>query len=573
VPPIPLKSQVHQRTANGRIDAVGGFWPALVAILPDLYSTAHVIRRSTSAGLSRTDTGEQLPGSNGQHGFVAVQDGIDIERFLKTLHARCWLAGFGWMMVGVAGHLLERSIIDRSVGGPERLVFEGAPILDPPLAQDAESRRPAATDGDALDTIAACPPLSVVEKQAFAKLRAEASQQLQTESNTVREAFIARQTQRLMARHTYLSQDAAKRVIERQCRGVLLPDVELPFSDPELAGVIVADVLADPARFDGCVLADPIEGVEYGRTTAMVMRRRDGTPWIYSFAHGRTTYELKFDARAVRSAINQASNPLDVFIKHALAGDLNKVEEKQLLDDAALRAGVGVRIVTAELKSARWQREQELNQERRSRRLAERTDPRPQILNPAIDPSGGAHDSFTMAIAHREKDSSVVLDLLFERKAPFNPTQVTSEIAAMIKSYRCSIVTGDRYAAQWVVEAFAKTGIKYVQSERDRSEIYLDCLPLFTAGRARLIENARMVAQFAALERRTFSTGKDRVDHGRAGHDDVCNSAAGALVLAASRKAPMTISQGLLARARMPTSYANKYPDSARRTRPMKVFF
>jgi hypothetical protein len=189
------------------------------------------------------------------------------------------------------------------------------------------------------------------------------------------------------------------------------------------------------------------------------------------------------------------------------------------------------------------------------------------------DPSGGAHDSFTMAISHREKDGSVVLDLLFERKAPFNPTQVTSEIAAMIKSYRCTQVVGDRYAAQWVVEAFAKVGIKYVQSERDRSEIYLDCLPLFTAGRARLIENARMVAQFAALERRTFSTGKDRVDHGRAGHDDVCNSAAGALVLAASGKAQMIVSSNVLQRASMPTNYAHKYPDSARRSRRMNVFW
>jgi hypothetical protein len=124
-----------------------------------------------------------------------------------------------------------------------------------------------------------------------------------------------------------------------------------------------------------------------------------------------------------------------------------------------------------------------------------------------------------------------------------------------------------------VVEAFAKTGIKYVQSDRDRSEIYLDCLPLFTAGRARLIDSARLVAQFAALERRTFSTGKDRVDHGRAGHDDVCNSAAGALVLAASKKAPMVISQAVLQMARMPTNYANKYPDSARRTRSIPVYF
>jgi hypothetical protein len=271
------------------------------------------------------------------------------------------------------------------VGGPERLVFEGTPILEPPLAQDAESRRPVSSDGDLLDTIAACPPLTVVEKQAFAKLRAEASQKLQPECNTAREAFIARQTQRLMARRADLSQDAAKHVIERQCRGVLLPDVELPFSDPELAGITVADVLADPARFDGCVLADPIEGVEYGRTTAKIMRRHDGTPWINSFAHGRTTYELKFDARAMRSAINQAHDPVDTFIKLALAADLNEVEKKQLLDDVALRAGVGIRTVTAELKSARRHQAQELIRELRERRLAERTDPRPQIPNPSID--------------------------------------------------------------------------------------------------------------------------------------------------------------------------------------------
>ncbi len=42
-------------------------------------------------------------------------------------------------------------------------------------------------------------------------------------------------------------------------------------------------------------------------------------------------------------------------------------------------------VVTAELKSARWQREQELDRERRERRLAERKDPRPQIPCPPID--------------------------------------------------------------------------------------------------------------------------------------------------------------------------------------------
>jgi hypothetical protein len=68
-----------------------------------------------------------------------------------------------------------------------------------------------------------------------------------------------------------------------------------------------------------------------------------------------------------------------------------------------------------------------------------------------------------------------------------------------------------------VIEAFAKVGITYRHSDADRSAIYLDCLPLFTSGRARLIDSPRLISQFAGLERRTFSTGRDRVDHGRAG--------------------------------------------------------
>ena len=38
-------------------------------------------------------------------------------------------------------------------------MFEGGPILVPPLAQDPEIRRPVATKGGALDTFGACPPL------------------------------------------------------------------------------------------------------------------------------------------------------------------------------------------------------------------------------------------------------------------------------------------------------------------------------------------------------------------------------------------------------------------------------
>ena len=101
------------------------------------------------------------------------------------------------------------------------------------------------------------------------------------------------------------SEAAARQVILRQCEGVLRPDIELKFDDPDLAGCTVGDVLADPERFEGETLADPLEGEEYGPCKARIMRRSDGTPWIHSFAHGRTIYELKHDAGSVRKAMEQ----------------------------------------------------------------------------------------------------------------------------------------------------------------------------------------------------------------------------------------------------------------------------
>ena len=111
-----------------------------------LRTLAYVRRRSTSAGLYNRNTRKWLANSASEHAYIAVEDGTDIERALKTLHDRLWLAGYGYFVVSAAGQLLDRSIIDASVYGAERLVFEGAPILVSPVGQSqegatAESRR------------------------------------------------------------------------------------------------------------------------------------------------------------------------------------------------------------------------------------------------------------------------------------------------------------------------------------------------------------------------------------------------------------------------------------------------
>ncbi len=151
----------------------------------------------------------------------------------------------------------------------------------------------------------------------------------------------------------------------------------------------------------------------------------------------------------------------------------------------------------------------------------------------ACDPAGGSgQDSFAAAVAHVEVNGDVALDNLLEIRPKYSPTAAVEQVAGMLKSYGLDSCVGDRYSALWCVEGFAKVGIRYEHSERDRSAIYSDCLPLFTSGRARILDSKRLINQFATLERKTSSVGRDRVNHPVGGHDDCANAAALAMVLA-----------------------------------------
>jgi hypothetical protein len=150
-----------------------------------------------------------------------------------------------------------------------------------------------------------------------------------------------------------------------------------------------------------------------------------------------------------------------------------------------------------------------------------------------VDPSGGAHDSMTLGIAHREGELAF-LDCVREVPAPFAPEDVVSEFCRVLNVYRITSVTGDRYAGEWVSSAFRKEGIRYISSERNRSEIYLDSLPGLMGARFSLLDNTRLVSQISQLERRTTRAGRDNIDHMSGASDDLCNAALGALVHAPS---------------------------------------
>lgn len=145
-----------------------------------------------------------------------------------------------------------------------------------------------------------------------------------------------------------------------------------------------------------------------------------------------------------------------------------------------------------------------------------------------VDPSGGAHDSFTLAIAHRDGERPT-LDAIREIRAPFSPPDAVEEFVRLLKSYRITAVRGDRYAGEWVAEAFRKLGIQYLASERNKSELYIDCLPLLNSRSAVLLDHPRIVSQLSQLERRVTRGGRDSIDHQRGAQDDLANAVAGAL--------------------------------------------
>ena len=146
------------------------------------------------------------------------------------------------------------------------------------------------------------------------------------------------------------------------------------------------------------------------------------------------------------------------------------------------------------------------------------------------DPGGGVSDSMTLGIAHLGRNNACILDAMFEKRAPFNPEEAVAECAVLCRCYGVTKIVGDKYAGEWPRARFAEHGIEFEQSARPKSDLYRDLLPLLNARRVELLDHPRLSAQLCALERRTARSGRDSIDHGPGGHDDLANAVAGVLV-------------------------------------------
>lgn len=179
-----------------------------------------------------------------------------------------------------------------------------------------------------------------------------------------------------------------------------------------------------------------------------------------------------------------------------------------------------------------------------------------------VDPSGGSGtDSMTLCIGHRE-DDIVVVDAIRETKPPFSPSSCVRHFAGLLKQYRVTKVTGDRYAGEWPREQFREHGVTYECAESPKSEIYVDALPLLNSNRVRLLDHPRLTGQLVGLERRTSRAGRDSIDHAPSAHDDLANSCAGLIVTVADKRAPIRITATALAMMSKPSPQRWDHPSA-----------
>jgi hypothetical protein len=147
-----------------------------------------------------------------------------------------------------------------------------------------------------------------------------------------------------------------------------------------------------------------------------------------------------------------------------------------------------------------------------------------------VDMSGGSNDDSSVAIAHRDDINNLgVLDLVDTQGGapPFNPLQAAHRFIRIVTKYGITQVFGDRYSGLTYAYLFAEAGIEYVVSALTASELYEALEPALNSRQVTLLDQPELESQLCGL---VWRGGK--IDHHPSEHDDLANSAAGALLLA-----------------------------------------
>lgn len=267
----------------------------LIAACPALADAPMVASPSASSYIYEGD--KQLLGPGGVHLYVFVQNGADIPRAGKALYEHTWRIGAGRFIVGKAGQLLDRSLLDGSVWQPEREDFAAGAVCVPPLQQ----RRPAPqvwnAEASLFDSRLIADP-TTEEAQAIREKRTAARDLVEPQRKAARDAYVVERVADLV--DLGVPQDAAQRTAESAAdQKILLADFRL--QHPDGKEVSVGEVLANPSKYHAARFRDPLEPDYRGDSRiAHANLFSGGRPYIYSHAHGGRRFELYPQTRVLQ---------------------------------------------------------------------------------------------------------------------------------------------------------------------------------------------------------------------------------------------------------------------------------
>ena len=271
-------------------------------MMPEWGTAGRFWRPSASASIIVPE-GIEPPSPGGLHAYAMVPDASRIPAIGEELFRRLWLAGYGTIVVGEAGQLLVRSIIDDLVWQPERLFFEAAPCLGNPKLRFRRIKRRKVESTIIRGTRYFDPAgIGTADRAKFEALVKAEKEKLKPVAAPKQKAFVEKAIKAAEARGKPVKKDTLWNAVQRF---VLAAD--FPIELPDGSVITVGDMLADPDTWHGQRFGDPLEPGYGGDKRIAVAYLKQPKPCIYSHAHGGISYMLQSARRpnTARSGTNQ----------------------------------------------------------------------------------------------------------------------------------------------------------------------------------------------------------------------------------------------------------------------------
>jgi len=288
--------------------------PVLFDAVPELADAPMLCVQSSSAGIVRESDGALLKEFGKFHLYVHVADGSHIEKTGERIQTRLWAAGnleewptpsnpseerdvrVCWVEPSEAGAARELTLLDRFVHQPERLDFAALPDIGAGLQRLDVGAHFRNIDKAPLDLCTI--KVTTVQSERAAANKIAAHARARPALDAAREAYVLKNAHRLAERRTRTTPEAAAdlaRVLDRR----ELPE-DWPLTLEGGGDIKVADVLADPDKYEKQRFADPVDPGYRGDGRIAYLFVRAGRPFLFSHAHGECAeYALQVSTEAI----------------------------------------------------------------------------------------------------------------------------------------------------------------------------------------------------------------------------------------------------------------------------------